>query len=275
MRLDTTWGALLKPGHAKRYFDAEPLPVFQAAPKGFRRENAWWLAELSRLIYRRSPGETGQPPEGPPRCRLLEQAGLAERRFFDAGSVQAAIITGDARFTEPFGILVFRGTIGQAASWILNLDALPVPWPHGGWVHRGFKRQFDRIWPSIDAELARIRLPFHYTGHSLGAALAVMAAAHRRPHAVYSFGSPRIGSPGFVRSLQRLAIYRISNHSDIVTAMPLGYHHAGIPQQPCRPATAGRLKRPAWYRRFTHTPQFLAQHAPVNYTNRVAPVPPR
>jgi triacylglycerol lipase len=268
-----SWQALLDPGRAVRFFEARPLPPFHAPTSAFHRGNAWWLAELSRLIYRRDAREAGRAANGPTRTGMLASVGLTERRFFDAGSVQAAIVTSNRDVhRRPFAVLVFRGTIGTVGSWLFNLDTVPVPWPGGGWVHRGFKRQFDRLWPAVAAELDELHRPWYYTGHSLGAALAVMAAACRPPQAVYAFGSPRIGSPGFVRSLRGLSIYRFSNHSDIVAALPFGFRHAGIPQPPAHMSGGGESSNAVpWHRRFTTPPAFLAQHAPVSYTRCVAP----
>jgi len=49
---DRSWEALLKPGEAGEYFVAPNRAglFLELAAPGFSPVNAWWLAELSRLI---------------------------------------------------------------------------------------------------------------------------------------------------------------------------------------------------------------------------------
>ncbi len=51
MKLDYSWESLFKPGEAVDYFNqSNPTPLL-AGIGGFSLSNAWWLAEISRLIY--------------------------------------------------------------------------------------------------------------------------------------------------------------------------------------------------------------------------------
>jgi predicted lipase len=77
------------------------------------------------------------------------------------------------------------------------------------------------------------------TGHSLGAALALLGALDLeylfpgRIATVYNFGQPRVGNLNFAMYADsRLQIYRVVHDSDIVATIPppffmLGYIHAG------------------------------------------------
>ena len=74
------------------------------------------------------------------------------------------------------------------------------------------------------------------TGHSLGAALATVAAnllCADQPgglgiRGLYTYGSPRVGDNGFGRRIT-VPVYRFRNNTDLVTHVPLGlvFHHVG------------------------------------------------
>jgi hypothetical protein len=67
------------------------------------------------------------------------------------------------------------------------------------------------------------------TGHSLGAALATLAAdRYGNIQGVYTYGSPRVGDRAFMEDFHVNA-YRFVNNSDIVTKVPSAglYCHVG------------------------------------------------
>jgi hypothetical protein len=68
-----------------------------------------------------------------------------------------------------------------------------------------------------------------FTGHSLGGALATLAAGrYERAPEVYTFGAPRVGDGEYVESLDT-PVYRIVNGRDVVPKLPVRgpYRHAG------------------------------------------------
>src|SRR5262249_13938988 len=73
-------------------------------------------------------------------------------------------------------------------------------------------------------------------GHSLGGALATLAAAHLGRDAVqglYTYGCPRVGDAAFAAVLPRRSHFRFVHRDDWVTTVPpdlLGYVHAGTRQ---------------------------------------------
>ena len=272
----TTWAELLRPGDANDFFDRAVLPRFDPSLTAFDRDNAWWMAELSRLVYRHDVPET--EPLTPSRGFFLAKAGLRELRFFNDEKIGAqAILVVDG---EPsFAALVFRGTeqglpdfAADLADLHVRSDAETVD------VHSGFKGQLDSIWDAIEADLSKLTCPIFYTGHSLGAALATLAAARRPPQAVYAFGSPLVGNHAFARMTARLPIHRVVDGSDIVTVMPpekFGFVHAGTEHRigtsaskPRLTSTVVRVLR-SILSIHKHPPKYLADHAPKNYVQRL------
>jgi hypothetical protein len=122
-------------------------------------------------------------------------------------------------------IVAFRGTEpNKIEDFIADLRARPVVWPGGGRVHAGFLAAYQAVHAPLQAALDQLpstgRLIF--TGHSLGAAVATLAAAEfraRQPELV-TFGSPRVGDAGFAELLQGLPVQRVVNCGDIVTRVP-------------------------------------------------------
>jgi hypothetical protein len=272
----TTWAELLRPGDANDFFDRPVFPPFDPSLTAYDRHNAWWMAELSRLVYRHDVPET--EPLTPSRGFFLAKAGLRELRFFTDEKIGAqAILVVDGK--PSFAALVFRGTEQGLTDFAADLadlhvrsDAEIVD------VHTGFKGQLDSIWEEIEVELSRLACPVFYTGHSLGAALATLAAARRPPQAVYAFGSPLVGNDAFARLTARLAIHRVVDGSDIVTVMPpakFGFVHAGTEHRIGTSTTQPRLTTNivrvlrSILSIHKHPPKYLADHAPKNYVERL------
>jgi triacylglycerol lipase len=94
-------------------------------------------------------------------------------------------------------------------------------------VHEGFLKAFsdieDKFSVVVDSALSN-RRPVWFCGHSLGAALATIAAYKYRDRAqgLYTFGSPRVGNGRFVNALIKSLrnIHRFVHHRDVVTTVP-------------------------------------------------------
>ncbi|MCJ1392727.1 hypothetical protein MMC18_005598 [Xylographa bjoerkii] len=141
-------------------------------------------------------------------------------------------------------IVAFRGS-DSWTNWVVNLEMIRVA---TGWcddcnVHDGYWKSWheikDRIVPLLEKaveEHPEYRIII--TGHSLGAAIATIAAAEVRmigPHfmkftELYSYGSPRVGNrplAAFLSTHSKLS-YRITAADDPIPRMPgavLGYRH--------------------------------------------------
>jgi len=280
---DNSWEALLIPGKATHYFNLK-YPDIELQTKNYSAVNALWLAELSRLIYRQHSDELGKPLKGPTRHDILASVHLRETVFINQGDTQCALVETLANVANPFAVLVFRGT-HNVQKWFYNLQALPVEW-EGGRVHKGFKDALEVVWDEITVHLARLKIPIFYTGHSLGAALATLAASRKPPHALYTFGSPRVGDSQFAKGFNAIQAYRIVNHCDVVTTVPpievLDFCHVGElhyisyeNQMLVNPTEAtivmDRYKRMLSvadltdYQKWLEPIEMLADHNPVNY----------
>lgn len=256
------WGGVLHPGKAVDFFPEGNAEPFSVDAPGFSRANAWWLSELSRLIYMRDDNDSDLEYQTAIRNTHLHRKGLEERWFYNGRYVQCAIVGSLPGQGKPFSVLVFRGTQGNIGNWLVNLNTARASWPAGGEVHRGFMLILSEVWQDIRERLDIVTGPLYYTGHSLGGALAVLAASLKLPTAVYTFGSPRIGNADFVLATKHIPIFRVVNPRDIVAGFPgvPGILHVGEPHYLSSP-TAEEAQR-CWF----EAPGFLADHSPANYS---------
>ena len=133
--------------------------------------------------------------------------------------------------------LVFRGTEGFTipngiADWCNNVRAMDVDFTEGaGQVHKGFYDCFRSVKADIDAYLGaqeRRSRNIIVCGHSLGGAVATLAAAYIRKNLadrvmLYTFASPRAGDSAFVdyfTGTKPVIAYRVVNTGDIVPLFP-------------------------------------------------------
>ena len=242
---------LIPPKEDYVYFEAARQNPFRADADRFELLNAAWLMDAAMLVY-------GVERFIHEKVALLaaEVPGV-EVQVFAGRSTQAFVL-----HSPQFVIVAFRGTRVELFPDPIALlqRALPggdlagriqgtlvfLNWrdlvtdvrfglgPHG--IHRGFEQALlqTNVWEAIEPFLDTLSgRPIWFTGHSLGAALATIAAARchtRRPvRGLYTFGSPRVGNSEFTRTVPP-ACYRFVNNDDIVTRLPpsvAGYEHVG------------------------------------------------
>lgn len=180
------------------------------------------FAELANLSYL-SRAEAGM---------LAYRIGFPEIRFYDHDGAQAYIFAnGDD------AVVTFRGT--EPNDWRdvkADLDLGKAMGETIGWVHRGFKREVDELWPRLEQALVNNTRTLWFSGHSLGGAMAAICAGRCRlsyirsnPRALFTYGSPRVGNRRYVNYVQ-LEAYRWVNNNDIVPRLPpawLGFRHKG------------------------------------------------
>ena len=129
----------------------------------------------------------------------------------------------------------FRGTEPSKLNDVMaDLKILKNTATAGGKVHGGFQEEVNDLWMDIVKELdhndqLKVRKDVYMTGHSLGAAMATIASTRYQPHELFTFGSPRVGGPRFVKNI-KCPHYRFMNNNDIVCRIPpawLGFRHHG------------------------------------------------
>ena len=74
----------------------------------------------------------------------------------------------------------------------------------GGKVHSGFQQEVNDLWMDVLAEIEhnqqlKVQKDIYMTGHSLGAAMATIAATRHSPIELFTFGSPRVGGPKLIK----------------------------------------------------------------------------
>ncbi|ETT48691.1 MULTISPECIES: lipase family protein [unclassified Paenibacillus] len=129
-------------------------------------------------------------------------------------------------------VIVFRGTRTFKDNES-DQDLYQVPYPfvrNAGNTHRGFTRIYQSARNELIGALNKLSAAkmLWVAGHSLGGALAVLAAfdisANTRFQniAAYTYGSPRVGDPDFTSPFNRTVknSFRIINIHDIIPTLP-------------------------------------------------------
>jgi len=147
--------------------------------------------------------------------------------FFDIENAQAYLL----KDSSGQHVLSFRGTeVSEPSDVLADLKAGKNIEPIGGKIHVGFKGEINKLWPTIEKALANID-SLYVTGHSLGAAMATIAAGRMQSKvvALVTFGSPKVGNKEYVNCLT-VTHYRVQNNCDSVTKVPfslMGFAHHG------------------------------------------------
>jgi triacylglycerol lipase len=194
--------------------------------------NAWWAADAAVLSYVNDKAKVSD---------VFKEANFEPPAFFgnwgnlnpQAGPTQCFVAKHGS-----LAVVSFRGT-EQAEYKDLLDDLRLLPSDQGDFLaHQGFCDALDRVWKDVKSCLDQLLngnqvTEMWFTGHSLGAALATLAACRYNSKAkstsLYTFGSPRVGSRSMAEKLKGCSTYRFVNGSDIVTLVPPpgGYEHVG------------------------------------------------
>lgn len=202
--------------------------VFEQKPAGYSVERAYWLARASDLAYKdRDVIEEQATAWGFGQVRHHESAFTPP---FPLQDTQAYTMAGPDMI-----VTAFRGTEpAQIKDWLTDVSTPPWPGPGGvGYMHYGFAEAVDSVLPTVRAAVTELRTDdqtVYFTGHSLGGALAMLAAARLAledprltADGVYTYGQPRtcdrLLAAAFDKDLKN-KVFRFVNNNDIVPTLP-------------------------------------------------------
>ena len=212
------------------FFESVSEHPLQPLDPALNLRNAWWMAEAALLAYSSRPA--------------IESAFTAAGIVADVTHFHGVHSTQGYVASLPDAIvLAFRGTQlddfwASLLDFVVDVGIFPVPDHAGHLVHGGFNAALGEVWTEVleklRSEQARQPRPLWVTGHSLGGALATLAASRcalepsLRLHGGYTFGSPFVGDKRFGRAIG-VPFYRFRNDTDLVPNLPLGllFRHVG------------------------------------------------
>jgi triacylglycerol lipase len=195
---------------------------FEPAAEGENAVNAVALCNASLLTYS---------------AQTDVQRFLAKWEFEEPRILRGSLTQGFVARRGDIVIVAFRGTEPiNADDWLSNVNyhqsvLAPIP----GLLHGGFAKDMgerDIVGPMLDAitELnAGEKTRLFLTGHSLGGALAVLAAAllhfreGQRIAGVFTYGQPRLGDSAFSTAFDQAlgaVTFRFVNDLDVVPHVP-------------------------------------------------------
>ncbi|OQR92436.1 hypothetical protein ACHHYP_03692 [Achlya hypogyna] len=215
----------------------------------FCLETACRLFNASRLAYYRSTltlAVDGDDVHPSAYCNqeALARDGMHETAYLhDADTdTHCLVLQGEGKL-----VFAFRGTASKTnVKTDLEIALDPLPWPgadeyaNPGYVHRGFVHAYNSIRDRVHDTLMSLCLEYkrrglapenhvqvYTTGHSLGGALATIAAldlkaTFQQRIIMYNYGSPRVGCHHFAQHFDREVplAFRIVNEGDIICGLP-------------------------------------------------------
>lgn len=216
--------------------DVYPVEPFAPLPGGpaFSLTTAGslvWAAQLAYEVESRAKFERIIARWG------WQNAGIVLRDF--ASRWQRAKARGFVAKAGDATVIAFAGTEPEdVVEWEQDFTV----WFDGGGVHEGFENGVTAAWCDIVAAAKNAAGGVYLAGHSLGAALAVVAAARLvecsvlpadRILGVYTVGTPRVGNAEYAAAYPGMLderTFRLIHGEDLVTMVPLeslGFRHVG------------------------------------------------
>lgn len=213
----------------------ELLFKFDHLTTKYSRENAYWLSRMAELAYMR----ISQDNPAPNQPLIYDTLKSYDNGFSDVETFNAKSSQGFVAKHQKIIVVSFRGT-DQIVDWLDNTNFMQHEISLGR-VHKGFYFALQDIWQDMQKTIKKYRdngQSLWITGHSLGGALASLAAIdlveQDQPfNGTYTFGQPRCCDRKIARIMNveaKSRLYRFHNQNDIIPRMPqrsMGYSHLG------------------------------------------------
>ena len=204
----------------------------------YEKSNAAWMADAALLVYVPNPLDNLKNFDLDSLNKVgwnnnfvkekLKKANFPGVKFFNRKGTQLFVAHNSKTV-----VVSFRGTEVKELRDLLYDGKFTTSDEGAGKVHGGFQAGVEAVWKSrggqdgLVAYLKRITkngsIPVWFTGHSLGAALAIIAAkrwnAIHKVQGLYTFGSPGVGNQRFTQLFMNMHAIRFVHNKDIVTTV--------------------------------------------------------
>ncbi len=223
--------------------DIKSLPAYTAKFKGYTQVTA--IKGVEAKISEQVEVDIAQSPTSPNSATdpIGDNVGNAQKAIENTAKEvvkikkKIPVYFGFVLSSKNHNIIVFRGT-QRTIEWVLNVNAVyatndrKVASQSYGAIHPGFSAIYSNI-SSQTLEVAKKlnpSVPCYISGHSLGAAIATLAAIDiavniprlQKQVQLYTYASPRVGDRVFAREHNRVVpnSYRVVNLADAITLVP-------------------------------------------------------
>jgi len=179
-----------------------------------------------------------------PSCNPLSAAQAQFVQSFDSALEAQGFIAVDPSRNSI--VVSYRGT-SAIENVLVDIDLILSDFPpgsaQGARAHSGFQRAYGTIAETIRTSVGDLLqqnpgMTVTLTGHSLGAAMAILSAVDlvdsgvvpAQAVQVFSYGQPRVGNQAFANFYDSLGVrtFRVTNRQDPVAIIPpriIGYRH--------------------------------------------------